>query len=475
MTFLADMRTRLQSATGRTRIKSWLFSLAFGLFVVAVFYVIRWIIPQNLVSYNQTVTILFIIIAVLILFPARARILARFLRRNEYTRYFGQDYHHLDFIARQFSVETLVGEVFPELMEWLGVRHGRLAVLEPSRRSYRFHVYRNGRLLKSRHSYERRAGDPFIRSLRHRRTGLDVAAPDLSPEVRTELERLGAARAHPFVFRGRLLGFLILHEPPRTRHAARALDFFSDKAAVSIQNYILTYRMIDSRLYDAELHAAARVQSILHNAPSPRIPGIALRRTEQRQFTSILEFFHAGEERWFVAGLSSERLTSAAGIVLYGVFGRLYSFIQREDPAQITMQRLLAALKRGLADRADYSVDVLLMELQPASGRLVVLLEGDRYSVVEISKPARTIVSRGWRNFLEMKPDETYRVSYNDRPLLELRRLSEAEREAAREEDAQTAEAAEAAKTAEEQPTDSPATEREPDGKANSADSGGRP
>lgn len=420
MQFPANIFARFNLSSRRYR--RWMFSTIFGLFVIGVFYIIRWVVPPNLLLYNQIVTILFIVIAVLLLFPAREKILHFLLGKTEFTQFFGRDYHHLDFIAQQFTTDALVQEVFPEFMQWMGVRHARLAVLEPGRRQYRFHVYRNGRLLKSRNSYARRPSDPLLKELRNFKDTVDIQMTGLSRAVRERMEALGAAQIHPFVFRNRLLGFLIMHEPPRNKHARRALEFFGDKAAVSIQNDIFTYRIIDSRLYDREISAAQRVQSIFHNAPAPTIPGYALRRPEQKDFASIVEFFRAGDHRWFIVVLSSDRLTSSAGILLYGIFGRLYSFIHRERA--ITMHKLMANLKKGLADRSEYDFEILLAELLAEDRTLVVLMEGSGYEVVEISQPSHNIVSRGWRNFIELKEDRTYRFFYNQRPLLELGRSS---------------------------------------------------
>ncbi len=405
----------------RHRLQSWFSSLIFGIFVVGVYYAIRALVPETLALYDQAVTLLFIVVSALILFPARERIMARVLRRGEYFRFFGKDFHHLDFIARQFSVEDLVEEIFPTFMDWLGVRHARMAVLDPGRRSYRFHVYRNGRLLKSRFLYDR-VNEELTRALKSRRATVYVTDPALSPALRQRMEDLGAIAVHPFLFRMRLLGFLVLHEPPRNKHADRALEFFGDKAGVSIQNHIYSYRVIDSRLYDLELSQAHKVQNILHNAAPPRIPGIEIRRQPQlRDFTSVIEFFQTLDGRCFIVVMSSERFTGAAGVVLYGIVGHLYSFIHRET--NITLHRVLAHLKKHLAMRTEeYRVEVFAAEILPRDFTLVALIEGATYAIRDVANPSRPIASPGWRNFIELKPGAAIRIYYRERPLLDIRR-----------------------------------------------------
>jgi hypothetical protein len=232
------------------------------------------------------------------------------------------------------------------------------------------------------------------------------------------MESVGAVLIHPFSYRNRLLGFLILNEAPRNRHAARALDFFGDKAAVSIQNYILSNRIIDSRLYDQELRSAQKIQSTLHDAPIPEIPGFRLRRRDHQ--SCILEFIPAGRDgRWFLVGLTLDRITSAGGIILYGLLGHLYSFITREK--NVTMHRLHSYLRKHREQtQADYPVDIVIAELVPKKRAIVLMSDGSNYNLRSLRDPNQPLVTRGWRNSLELSPGDGMLLSHAGSPLLEL-------------------------------------------------------
>ncbi|MCB1323191.1 MAG: hypothetical protein KDK34_23235, partial [Leptospiraceae bacterium] len=332
------MKQRLLKLWSSNRFRRIVYSLVFGIFIVAIYYFIRLLIPQELFLYNEIVTIVFIVISVLILFPARERILNRLLPRYEYTAFFGFDYHHLEFMARQFSVETLIHEIFPEFMEWLDVRQARLAILEPHRRFYEIYIYRNGRISGTQIQIEKT--NALIRFLTYHGRAIELFDESLPDPIRRLLEEQHANSIHPFFYRQWMPGFLVLSEPPRHEFAERALEFFANKAAVSIQNHILTYRMIDSNLYDRELVAAQRVRKTLHQTPIPRLDGFELKRLiEPDAHPAILEFFRVPDGRWFLVTLSTPRFTGAAGIILYSILGNLYSIIHRES--NITMHRLM--------------------------------------------------------------------------------------------------------------------------------------
>ena len=414
---------RLRRVVQSYRFRHALFSLFFGLCVVGIYYLINWLVPDDYLMHNQLVTILFIIVAVLVLFPARERGLLYVLRRNEYTKFFGRDFHHLDVVARQFSVDTLVNEVFPEFMEWLGVRHGRIAILHPDRRHFDFYIFRNRQVHRGRHIHAP-LSDTIVRGLKQTRQTVQVQELPVDSALRSQLEDYGAATVRPFHYRRRLLGFLILNETSRNRHAARALDFFADKAAVSIQNHILTNRIMDSRLYDAELSSAEKIQSTLNDAPVPRIPGFRL--TRHNLHASILEFFPARRgDHWFVVGLTLDRLTGSGSMILYTMLGSLYSYITRET--HFTMHRVLGHLRKH-RDRLQtpYPPGIFVAELLPSEHKLICVSDDTDYRIRKQSgdpdQNAQNLLSSRARSFLTVPSNDSLLLMYQNTVLLEIHR-----------------------------------------------------
>ncbi len=406
MSYLAAIRLRVERVLQSYRFRYGVFSLLFGVGIVGIYYLIAWLIPRDYLMHSQLVTILFIVTAVVVLFPARQQALQYLLGNRESTAFLGVETHHLDVIARQFSVSTLVEEIFPDLMDWLGVRSARLAVLNPNRRLYDSYAYRRGQ------AHPVRAGrDDWIaeaaRTLRGFRRTLHIHEAGLSPAGRELFRQSGAVLIQPLIYRRRLSGFLLLNETPRQRTAERALEFFANKAAVSIQNNILTNRVIDSRIYDRELSAARRIQSSLHNAPLPEIPGLTLHRHDHP--ASILEFIHGREPGvFYLVGLCLDRLTSPGGIALSTMLGYLYSFTARER--NFTLQRILGQLRKYRSQLSGtHSVAIFAAEIRSKQASVILQPEDPDHELLLSNRGGeirREAIAAGARKFIKLREVE---------------------------------------------------------------------
>ncbi len=399
------------------RVKGWIFSGIFGIFVVLCFYAIQWAVPASNPNYDEIVTVLFIILSVLILFPARERLLKFIFKKQEYFSFFGREFHHLDFIARQFTYEAMVEEIFPELLAWLRVRSGKLAILDSLRRDLKLHSYRRGVIREDR-MHSRYPIKKLTEYVLQNPGILRIDRPNI-PEVESEfLRKFNAAVLQPFMHRRRLLGFLILHEMPRNRFFQRALDLFAGKAAVSIQNYILSSKIIDSRMYEQEFSAAEKIRNLLQSSKIPELHHISIRNLKRKSFPCILEFFQSESGKWFLVILCTPRLTSAAGILLYGVLGHLYSYIHTEKSIQLN--RLLSHLRHDPElSTAEYRMDILVAEIQPQEQILTTLIDGKNFRVKNALTDEPIVISSGWRNFLELKTGSPVRIEYASEKLLE--------------------------------------------------------
>ena len=412
------LRDYLRVPSRAFRIKGRLFSLFFGVIVVSVFYLLQAIIPDNFERHEEIETFLFIVISVLLLFPARIKIARIFLHKRDYNLFFGENYHHLDFIARQFTMETLIHEITPELMDWLGVRSGTIALLEPDRRRFIRHTVQNGQIRQGRtiEYTEIENGKKYLKEQRRASHYTDLNTP--RPLARM-MEEYNAMVIQPFVYRNRLLGFLLLNEEPKTPYAAIALETFAGKAAVSIQNYILSSKVIDSKQFEQEFEEAAKIQHLLQLTRLPELPGYNIKLLKPDTFPCILELFRSREGKWFMAVLCSPRLSGAAGIFLFGILGRLYSFIHRK--ANITMYGLMDHLKKDPAlMRSEYRMEILVAEIQPGAGKMLVLEDGKNYRIREQKNPEKTLISPGWRNFLDIHSENPLQISYAGEVLLEI-------------------------------------------------------
>ncbi|MBI3395699.1 MAG: GAF domain-containing protein [Spirochaetia bacterium] len=409
---------RIASLFPSGRVRGWVFSSVFGLVVIGVYYLLQWLVPKSYAYYNETVTVLFIFVSVLILFPAREQLLRNLLERREYAALLGEDTHHIDFIARQFTMDTLIQEVFPDLMRWLNVNSGKIAVLDPGRRYISYYLYRNGHVSRTSRT-GRRAGDDFTRMLRQRRSA--VTLHDVPEDLRPVMKSLRAALVQPFLYRARLLGFLVLHEPPRNRFASRALDLFAGKAAVSIQNLFLTTRIIDSARYDQEFASAQKIRNNLAAPRAPRIPGYTVESTAPNNLPTMVEFLKTQEGSWYIAVLALSGSSSGSALVLAGVLGQLYSIILREKG--ITLNKVMNLLRKdqeylGGGQR----LEILLAEFRPDQHSMTLMVDGKDFHIRRTGKGPAPTISSGWRNFVELEEGTDVLLDHRDTLVLRIAR-----------------------------------------------------
>ena len=392
----------------RDRFFRWpLLSLAFGTAVVGSFYILQIAVVPVGPYGNEIVTFLFILLSVFILFPARDFVMRRFLEKSEYAALFGRDFHHLDFIARPFTMEALIHEIYPELMDWLGVRSGKLMILESRRRHFhiyihhRTHVHRSPDVHHGRGALSKYAvGNPG--AIHAQDEGLPQEIADLMAKYR-------ARYLIPFLYRNRLFGFLLLAETPRHPHARRALSMFAGKAAASIHNSILTSKIIDTQTYARELEGARHVQHWIKTAKLLELPHYEFRQANT-SYPCILELFPGQDGRHQLVAVSSPRPSSAAYLALASVLGRLFSHIRNRKSG---LEQLVRFLKKGAAfTRMDFPLDLLVAEIDGEKITFLADGRGFRLEGTTLEPGAKTVFSQ--------KAGDMTNLCYRGMPLLEI-------------------------------------------------------
>ena len=126
------------------------FSLScfFGMFMLLLLYLLHQIVPRNVPDHSAMVSFVFIIVSVLLLFPAQHKLLRFFLRKNEtqYPSLFGGDLLETEFLTRPLSIDSLLTNAFPDMLAWLGAPDAGLAILQSNRSFYQYYDYRNHKL-----------------------------------------------------------------------------------------------------------------------------------------------------------------------------------------------------------------------------------------------------------------------------------------------------------------------------------------
>ena len=416
LTIQRKIASRFWKAFPPSVVRERLFSLLFGTAVIASYYGIEWLIPGQLEYYSEIVTILFILASVFLLFPAREFIYRQILNREDYDRIFGLDQHHIDFIARQFTMKSMIYEIFPRMMTWLRVESGRISVMDPARRQFHFYILRRGKVLERSVSYNR-SFDELIDYLRGKKRPLFIYQPDLPEPVREFMERFRVYMLVPFLYRRRPMGFLILHREPGHRYANRALDIFARKAAVSIHNESLSVRASEVRFFKQEISTARRVQKLLQAGNTMKCGPWFLKVVRNRRLPAIVEYIRGDNGKEYAAIAATRGYQGAAGIVLAGVVGRLYSLRMLDRPADI--HEILFCLKKDQdATPPEFRPDILVIELSP--GEQEAVIHGDANFALQWDSRDETL-NPSHRGNLEIAPGTTLHISHRGLSLLDLK------------------------------------------------------
>ncbi|MCB1138633.1 MAG: hypothetical protein KDK23_07750 [Leptospiraceae bacterium] len=417
------MQKLWNTPSGRYRLQSWLITASSAVVITSLFFLLHTIIPvpdQSPVEAarrENLITVLFIVLSVLILFPAREYFLRRIFKRQDWETLIDEDIHHLDFLARQFSVDSLLHQIIPDLLFWLRVSSARIALLSEDRRSYRFHIYKNGKIIKGNAIYYQKT-EELKREFKAYRKIACIDDEDLPEGLKDIMQQNRVAWIIPFIFRTRLLGFLFLMEPPRNRYADRALQLFAGKAAVSIQNHILSSKIIDAGEFEKELQSAEKIHSLMKNSRVPAYPGFQLQPHQDASGSSVQEFFTV-DDGLFLVIFATQRGGGVSGLLLSGLLGHLYSLVHVER--DLSIHRILGHMrKENSLLRMEPGVEMLIAQFH-AGGSMTVFVEGKQFRFQDTTQPDRILISPGWRNYVDLTPGILYRIEHNNQILLDIR------------------------------------------------------
>ena len=368
-----------QQGVNRSHFYRLLFSFLYGLIIIVTFYTIRWIVPENFLMYNEIVTIVFIIISVLILFPARQKIQSILLRSYKHFPIIGNhiDLRNMNFLSISFTVESLINQIFPDFLIWLRVSRGSLIIMDTGRKMYHLYMYEKGKLIQTR-TLPRKEFEKLSQYLVKKKKPVVLSEEKLPPFVLEQMKKLEAYWIHPILYRNTLTGLLIFCEPLRILNAENTIEIFGYKVSLCIQNYILSSRVIDSSVYDLEFKLAERIRNALGNSTVPTMLHFTIQKNTI-DLPMLLESFQIEKKRSVFAILVCDHFSAAEGILLYGVLGHLYSQINLMP--NISLLRLSESLKKDQDwQRAEHQIHILFFELYENRDKIKLLSESINFS-----------------------------------------------------------------------------------------------
>jgi hypothetical protein len=111
----------------------------------------------------------------------------------------------------------------------------------------------------------------------------------------------------------------------------------------------------------------------------------------------------------------SQKLTPAAGFVLAGMVGALYSIMH--EKSKISLHRLLDFLRKS--NLSDHPMDIMIAELNADTSSMFVISDGDFSLEREDNSEHTNIIVAGWREAIELEAGR-YRFLHKSLHLLEI-------------------------------------------------------
>ncbi|MBW7859006.1 MAG: hypothetical protein H3C43_12105, partial [Leptonema sp. (in: Bacteria)] len=329
--------------------------------------------------------------------------------------------HHLEFLARPFTLHTLLYRIVPDLMIWLRIPDSQLLILNQERRYFDMHVYRQGQLWRSRR-VTRKNIIPMTRMLRQFGAIAKRDDINLPADIATAMEKYQISIGIPFIHRGRLLGMLLFKRPTSTRYSDRALELFAVKAAITIHDHILKSRMRNIAEYDEELRVATKIRQMLQMDEVPKPTGWQIKPGQIRSAT-LVEYFPVKNdttvslpEHQFVVFLSTKAAGGVQAMILSGALGYLFAQVRLRGPS-IRLSTLIRKMTQYVQENdLEGKLEIMIHRFRVNHSDLDVWISGKSYRIFN-SEIGELSLGQG-RHHLYCKENIAFSIYYQEEEIM---------------------------------------------------------
>lgn len=375
---------------------------------------------------SELAIILFVIVAVVILIPVRDYLIEPFFSFPPWQLLIEAERHHLEFLAKPFTLHTLLYRIVPDLMIWLRIPDSQLLILNQERRYFDMHVYRKGQLWRSRR-VTRKNIIPMTRIFR--KFGMIAKREDtnLPADITKTMEAYQISIGIPFIHRGRLLGMLLFKRPSATRHSDRALELFAAKAAITIHDHILKSRMRNIAEYDEELRVASKIRQMLQMDEVPQPNGWIIRPGQIRSAT-LVEYFPVksatsitSTEHQFVVFLSTKAAGGVQAMILSGALGYLFATVKLRG-ATIRLTTLIRRMTQYVQENdLEGKLEIMICRFRIKQPDLDIWVNGKSYRIFN-SEIGELSISQG-RHHLHCKSKINFSIYYQEEEIMSFSKI----------------------------------------------------
>ncbi len=367
-----------------------------GILSVSMYLTIKKGIPSD-IAYPQEISFLTtMVISIVLIFPFQEKTLS-YLNGLFLSEYLSDDRLSAKIAHKRFDADSLIRNVFPDMVKISNSPSGRLAILNKSETSYDIYSYSRGRQRKVK-IRETNINTRLTNLLKSKKHSISITDVMNFPEINDDFMALKSNFIMPFIFREKLFGFLATTNIP-SEDAKADLYFLSSKAALAVHNHILSFKVAENKKYKREFETAERIQFFIQSSQIPKIPNlnIELLKTDSR---TLIEFYppNSGGLVFVIFALPSFR--KGEGLVLSYISGALYIHLRTFKNNLLQIKEAIENTLKEISYSDPY--ELLIGFAEKEKNLLQILANSKEITAVRKENPEKNIISLGWRNLIEL-------------------------------------------------------------------------
>ncbi|TGL08250.1 hypothetical protein EHQ43_04185 [Leptospira bouyouniensis] len=365
----------------------------FILMVYISYFIIILQIPESM-SYRLELALLLTCAFSLILYLPLIERLTRYMRTKFLSEYLTEDAESYRQAIKRFNFDSLIKNVFPDMVKITGSQSGTMAVLTQNG-TFAFHSYFRGRQKKLSPTKDIVVKSSFQSFLLANRNGASVANTFSNENINNDFMELHANYIHPFIFREKLFGFIAVSNIPNS-DASHSLSLLAGQSALTIHNHILSYHISENKKYQKEAEYAVRVQNLLETGTIPKILGWEI-TPFKRTNRNLIEFFQVEDGSWFFVILNAGKSYQHIGIILSYILGVVYS------QSRLKLLKGFSDIKtliQSTFQKLDWKENFEMIIGKIGYSELYIIQEGKQFKILRNSE--EVVASMGWKNMISM-------------------------------------------------------------------------
>ncbi len=390
-----------------------------GMSVVSTLFLylaIKKVFPDG-IAYQVEISIISAVVLSIVLIIPLQEFAEFFLKRTFLSEYLFDDPLTLKVVSKRLEYDSLISNVFPDMVKLSGSKSGRIAVLNRQNNGFNIYTYSRGKQNKvKKKNYN--INEALIDVLRKHNEGLSIDQCVKYPGTNDYFISLKANYILPLIYQKKFFGFLALSNIPVAQDKSN-LMILASKAALAIYNQILSFQIAVHVKYKREIEVASKIEKLIFTRKMPTYPHFEF-QTSKEKSNILIEFFSSGTNHIFVLlTLGINRIGSS--LVVSYILGTLYSqslMKKRQSPTSI--KNLIDEKLKELSWSETY--ELLIGAFSNDSDEITIENHSLNFKIFSEQDASTNYLATGWKVSKQIK-DEMLNIVYKNTHILSIKRI----------------------------------------------------